>query len=159
MSKREFSITTELLKDEQKLKAAIRKWVKVPEDEADVFQETFATVIEQDKHKKIDNPLAYAVTVARHFAWKLSAKKSEPYDETLDTRESECIEQRYSQHQQISTIQTVLKNMPPMRQQVFIRRRLYNQSREHIAKELGLSEDAVKKHINRALAQLAMHAQ
>ena len=159
MSRREFSITTELLKDELKLKAAIRKWVRQPEDEADVFQETFATVIEQDKHKKIDNPLAYAVTVARHFAWKLAAKKSEPYDETLDTREYECIEQRYSRHQQIIAIQTVLQNMPPMRQQVFIRRRLYSQSREHIAKELDLTEDAVKKHINRALAQLAIHTE
>ena len=38
---------------------------------------------------------------------------------------------------------------------VFRRRRLEGQSREEIAQALGLQPEAVKKHISRAMAQLA----
>ncbi len=157
MNKSEFSITSELLKEEPKLKAAIRKWVQGQEDQADVYQETLVAVIERNRQNHIQNPLAYAVTVARHLAWKLTSKKLEAYDEAQDTRKTESTEHSFLQTEQIESIQTVLNNMPPMRQQVFIRRRLQNQSREQIARELDLSEEAVKKHINRALAQIAMH--
>ncbi|MCU4676676.1 sigma-70 family RNA polymerase sigma factor [Catenovulum sp. 2E275] len=161
MNKSEFSITSALLKEEPKLKAMIRRWVKTHDDQADVYQETLTTVIERNQSEPIQNPLAYAVTVARHFAWKLSgnnnANNHDSYDETLDPRQTQSAEVNYLQQEKIKTIQAVLNNMPPMRQQVFIRRRLQNQSREQIAKELELSEEAVKKHINRALAQIAMH--
>lgn len=153
----DYSITSELLKEESKLKGVIRKWVAEQHDQADVYQETLTTVIEQHQQSPIKNPIAYAITVARHFAWKLGNRSFEVYDESSDLRESHSAEDSLLQNEQIEKIQQVLNAMPPMRQQVFIRRRLHNQSREQIAQDLDLTEEAVKKHISRALAQIAMH--
>lgn len=44
--------------------------------------------------------------------------------------------------------------MSPLRRDVFIRRRLHGESRQLIAKNLGVSEEAVKKHISRAMDML-----
>lgn len=57
--------------------------------------------------------------------------------------------------QRLALFSATLEAMPPLRREVFRRRRLEGQSREEIAEALGLQPEAVKKHISRAMAQLA----
>lgn len=147
-----------LLDEAPKLRAAIRALVKQQDDRADVFQETIATVIERAKQENLCNPLAYAITVAKHFAYKMHSKLTSSLDDELEIADEKADpEQHYLRGENIDRLQQALALLPSLRREVFIRRRLHQQSREQIAKELDISEEAVKKHITRALAQLALY--
>lgn len=147
-----------LLDEAPKLRAAIRALVKRQDDRADIFQETVATVIERGKQETLCNPLAYAITVARHFAYKMHSKLMSSLDDEPEIADEQADpEQHYLSDENISRLQEALALLPSLRREVFIRRRLHQQSREQIAKELDISEEAVKKHISRALAQLALY--
>ena len=64
------------------------------------------------------------------------------------------LEQQLEYRQRLALYQQVLANMPELRQKVFIRSKFHGQSRQEIANSLSLSEEAVKKHISRALDDL-----
>lgn len=147
-----------LLDEAPKLKAAIRALVKQQDERADVFQETVAAVIERGQQETICNPLAYAITVARHFAYKMHYKITSSLDDQPEIADEKADpEKDYLSGENVARLQQALAMLPSLRREVFIRRRLHQQSREHIARELGISEEAVKKHITRALAQLALY--
>lgn len=140
-----------------RLKSVVGRLVRNQDDQADVLQQTMVTLLDRSRSGTILNPFAYAVTVARHFAYRLSrnrlmsnAEMDEPVDEQANPEE-DCLQQ-----QELASMRKALAQLPPLRREVFIRRRVKQQSRSQIALEMGLTEDAVKKHINRALAQLAL---
>ena len=100
--------------------------------------------------------LAYALTVAKHLVFRHSQpqlQSLQPEDDLVDPNTD--LEQQLLAQEQQRLLQQALASLPPLRRDVLIRRRLKQQSREQIARELGISEEAVKKHISRALAQLA----
>lgn len=58
--------------------------------------------------------------------------------------------------QLIGLVFEILKAMPPLRRDVFIRRRVHGQSAGEVAAALGLSPSAVSNHVARALYDLDM---
>lgn len=143
-----------------KLKSVVCRLVRDQDDQADILQQTMVTVLDRSRSGTILNPLAYAVTVARHFAYRLCRKRlvsDEGLAELVDEQANP--EQHCLQQQELASMRKALAQLPPLRREVFIRRRVKQQSRTQIAQELGLTEEAVKKHINRALAQLAQQLQ
>ncbi|MET0310136.1 MAG: RNA polymerase sigma factor [Sphingomonas sp.] len=58
--------------------------------------------------------------------------------------------------QLIGLVVEILKAMPPLRRDVFIRRRVHGQSAGDVAAALGLSPSAVSNHVARALYDLDM---
>lgn len=56
--------------------------------------------------------------------------------------------------QELNCINNALANMPKLRREVLMRRRLEGQACSTIARELNLSLAAVEKHITRGLADL-----
>lgn len=58
----DYSITSELLKEESKLKGVIRKWVAEQHDQADVYQETLTTVIGQHQQPPIKRSCQFSCT-------------------------------------------------------------------------------------------------
>lgn len=62
--------------------------------------------------------------------------------------------EQIEQRQLIQLVAEVLKRMPPLRRDVFIRRRVHGQAAGEVAEELGLSASAVSNHVARALFDL-----
>ncbi|MEP1385620.1 MAG: RNA polymerase sigma factor [Paraglaciecola sp.] len=128
----------------------------------DVVQETMLRTFRSREIDNLQNPLAYMVTVSKtvlfdHWKSKLKAEA----DFQLDTLEDKSagIEEAYLQQEKIHILRNVLANMPELRRKVFEMRRIDGKSREVIAKELGISVEAVKKHINRAMVELTSCAE
>jgi RNA polymerase sigma-70 factor (ECF subfamily) len=54
----------------------------------------------------------------------------------------------------VDLLSQALSAMPPLRRQVFVLLRMEGKSRSEIATLLQISEDAVSKHVSRALADI-----
>jgi len=141
------------------LKRYIQRIAPNSSDAADIYQESILRVIEQARTQPLRNPLAYAVRIARNLL--LNTFKTQPLSlEALDDLHSPitcpkpCPEERTSQAQRAQLLHGFLATMPAQRREVLIRRRLQGESREQIAHAMSLSEEAVKKHMTRALADL-----
>ncbi len=121
-------------------------------DAADIFQESVTRVLEQAKQRPILNPLAYAFTVARHMLMRLKPTQAEEPDQLLC--QSANPEEMASMQQTVDLLSQALSVMPSLRRQVFVLMRMEGKSRSEIAALLQISEDAVSKHISRALADI-----
>ncbi|MDF3124767.1 RNA polymerase sigma factor [Rheinheimera sp. 1928-s] len=143
------------------LQSYLRSRVHRPQDRADLYQQTIMALLSHTSPDKLRNPLAYAITVARHLVFhhsKSNHTKTELADEYNELEctdptsdpEAQCVLQQQVQH-----MEQVLLLLPPLRREVFIRCRLHHQPRAEIALELNMTEAALKKHISRAVAQLA----
>jgi RNA polymerase sigma-70 factor (ECF subfamily) len=121
-------------------------------DAADIYQESIARVLEQAKRKPILNPLAYAFTVARHLLMRLTPTQADDPEELLCQNGNP--EEMVSLHQTVDLLNQALAAMPTLRRQVFVLFRMEGKSRREIAALLQISEDAVAKHVSRALADI-----
>lgn len=121
-------------------------------DAADIFQEAITRVLEQARQRPILNPLAYAFTVARHLLMRLKALPDEQPDELAC--QSANPEEMASLQQTVELFAQALAKMPELRRQVFVLYRVEGKSRSCIAALLQISEDAVSKHVSRALADI-----
>ncbi|WP_215396150.1 RNA polymerase sigma factor [Rheinheimera oceanensis] len=121
-------------------------------DAADIFQESIARVLEQARQKPVLNPLAYAFTVARHMLMRLKPLPAEQPDELAC--QSANPEEMASMQQTVALFSQALAAMPALRRQVFVLYRMEGKSRSCIATLLQISEEAVSKHVSRALADI-----
>ena len=64
------------------------------------------------------------------------------------------IQERLEQRQLIKIVVGVAEAMPPLRREVFFRRRVQGQSAKEVAEALGISPGAVDAHIARAVLDL-----
>lgn len=134
----------------------LNRHAKSADEAADIYQESIVRVLEQSRRHRIDNPLAYAIRVARNL---LSARHTEEESDDIDG--IAC--SRYAPEEHVEHAQTcaqlseVLESMPPLRKKVFILRRMEGETRQHIAKHLNISVEAVSKHLSRAMADVQRH--
>lgn len=140
-----------------RLTAYVRKRLRDPEQADDIVQETFVRVVEQERKQRIEQPLAYAFRVADSILFA-GARNGGGQTEPLDT-EIACNlplpEEVLDYRRRLARFETVLAGLPPLRRDVFVKRHLDGKSRAEIAEELGLSLEAVKKHLVRAMIDLA----
>jgi RNA polymerase sigma-70 factor (ECF subfamily) len=64
------------------------------------------------------------------------------------------VDQQIERKQLIELVAGILKGMPRLRREVFIRRRVHGQSAGDVARALGLSPSAVSNHVTRAIFDL-----
>ncbi len=136
----------------------LSKKVKASQEVDDLVQETIARTIKSVGDRPIGNPAAYAITAAKSVLFDYWKKSNQ--DQNVELNEEiesakHCLESNQINLQKLEIIKKLVNDMPALRREVFIRRRLEGQTREEIATEMNLSVDSVKKHINRALADLA----
>lgn len=140
-----------------RLAAYVRRRLRDPDQTEDVVQETVMRVIEQDRKRVIEQPLAYAFRVADSIIHADARKGAhldlgDHADLTCDLPlADEVLEYR----QRMDRFQTALGGLTPLRRAVFVRRHLDGKSRQDIADELNLSLEAVKKHLVRAMVDLS----
>ncbi|ALC10569.1 RNA polymerase sigma factor [Sphingopyxis sp. 113P3] len=67
-----------------------------------------------------------------------------------------CIHKQLEERELVRIVLGVLKGMPPLRREVFVRRRGHGESARDVAEALGLSPGAVDAHVARAMVDLNM---
>lgn len=138
------------------LRSFFRRAVGEQADADDLFQKLLMKALKIECTAHIDNPLAYGYRMAHHLVvdhhreQKKSPESLEHEPESNDL----SLESLLEHEQRLQVYQQVLAQMPALRRDVFIRRRLHGESRQQISQSLGLSEEAVKKHISRAMDML-----
>lgn len=123
----------------------------------DVMQETLLRVIEQSRKSEISHPLAYAYRVADSVIFAQARKgRLETGIGDADFESELPLADEVLEHKQREAIfHKALTELSQIRRSVFIKRYLENKSRQVIAEETGLSLESVKKHLVRAMADLA----
>lgn len=145
-----------LLAGQQQLRRFIGRSVRNGADADDIYQETLMRMLERSRQGAIAQPVPYAMQVARNLIIDRAAPPVLPIETVAEVLPcpAPLADQRLDEQERLRLFREVLAAMPPLRREVFVRRRLHGQSRERIARDLGLEVNAVKKHISRALAQL-----
>jgi len=121
------------------------------------MQETLLRVIEQSRKNQITQPLAYAYRVADSviFAQARKARKETGIGDADFESELPLADEVLEYKQRAAIFRKALAKLPPMRRAVFIERYLEQKSRQTIAEEFGISLESVKKHLLRAMADMA----
>ncbi len=139
-----------------RLTAYVRKRLRDPEQADDIVQETFVRVVEQERKQRIEQPLAYAFRVADSiiFAGSRKGAQTEPLDAELACA-LPLPEEVLDYRQRLARFEAKLADLPTLRRTVFVKRHLDGKTRAEIAEEMGLSLEAVKKHLVRAMIDLS----
>lgn len=141
------------------LRVYIRRFVHQESDVDDIYQDTYIKLMEVQQVSNIENIHGYARKVAKNLIIdkaKQAFSKCEEIVEEPVCNKSELGE-IMDQQERIHIYQGIIQSMPAIRRQVFFSYRLKGDSKEEIAQRMGLSSEAVNKHITRALSMLKEH--
>ncbi|MEE3623229.1 sigma-70 family RNA polymerase sigma factor [Nitrospirillum sp. BR 11752] len=148
-------IVADLLAGNRRLLAFIRNRIRNPAEADDIYQETMLRMLERVREGDVRQPVPYALRVAHSVILdRVDSPVQEPLADDLPCA-SPAPDQVVSGRQRLAALTAALRALPPQRREVVVRRRLKGQSRQEIARAMGISEETVKKHLTRALAQLA----
>lgn len=124
----------------------------------DILQEVMLRVLEQSRKQDIANPLAYAYRVADSVIYAKAERTerdaSEPLNDDL-VCDYPLADEILQHREKVRIFENALRKLTPLQREIFIRRHFDHKSRQEIADLLGLSVEAVKKHLVRAMAELA----
>lgn len=143
--------------DRRKLLAYIARRDRNPASSEDILQETLLRLLEQSRKKIIQDPMAYAYRIADTVIYaraRLKKRETELGDMDFEA-DVPAGEEVLEYKQRAARFRDALLAMSPTRRAVFVKRHLEGKSRGEIAAETGLSLEAVKKHLLRAMAELA----
>ncbi|OYQ34599.1 RNA polymerase subunit sigma-70 [Niveispirillum lacus] len=123
----------------------------------DLVQETLTRLIAYMQSNKVADSLAFSLRIATNLISDHYRMRGTGHAEVLEP-EMAChrpsAEQTVMARQRADALARALERMPPLRREVFIRRRLHGQSYREIAQALNLNVAAVEKHVVRALEWL-----
>jgi len=141
----------------RRLLAYISRRNRNPANSEDILQETLLRLVEQSEKREIDDPMAYAYRVADSIIFAL-ARKRRLEIELGDADFASNVpagDDVLEYKQRTAMFRDALLALPRVRREVFVKRHLEGKSRQHIADELGLTVEGVKKHLVRAMAELS----
>ncbi|MER2492731.1 RNA polymerase sigma factor [Catenovulum sediminis] len=140
----------------KQLKGYIRRFVQQESDVDDIYQDTCLKMMELNQKDHIHNSQSYAKRVAKSLIIDQSRSAFKQHEAMLE--EPECkksdLDTLIDYQQRLVIYQKILKDTPSTRRDVFVRYRIKGQSKEQICQEMGLSLEAVNKHITRMLTHL-----
>jgi RNA polymerase sigma factor (sigma-70 family) len=138
-----------------------------PSDVPDLAQEVFMRLLRAPHHEDIRSPEAYLFTVANHVIQQHHQKQvtvSAPLEwiealagTALDSSEDPAA--KVYLHQRLDLLERSLDELPPRVAMAFIMHRLQGAPIERIARELGIAQITVKKHLARALVHCRIQEQ
>lgn len=147
----------EQLPKREALYGFILRRVRDPFVADDLVQETLTRMIAYMQSNKVADSLAFSLRIAANLISDHYRRRGIDQTEALEP-EIAChrpsAEQSAMARQRADAFARALGRMPPLRREVFIRRRLKGQSHREIAQALDLSVAAVEKHVVRALEWL-----
>ncbi len=146
--------------------AAVRQWlVRGPSgwgmDVDDVIQESYAILAALDRVDHIISPRNYFFEVAKSVVLR-SLRRSRVvmieaanHAEILDIPElTPDAERVLSDRQELRQVAAFIDRLPDRCREVFVMRKLQGLSQKDVARELGIAESTVEKHMMKALTSL-----
>jgi RNA polymerase sigma factor (sigma-70 family) len=124
----------------------------------DIVQETYVRMYDYRRTRPVTDAAAFCFAVARnlvrdHFRGLHAQPSSSELADSIacpQPRAEELLDYR----QRVEILVRALKVMPPLRREIFLRRRLDGVPGAVVAVDLGMTAAAVDKHCTRALADL-----
>ncbi|MEM8987961.1 MAG: sigma-70 family RNA polymerase sigma factor [Pseudomonadota bacterium] len=142
----------------QTLLKRVRCRVPTAELAEDITQEAMLRVWRASKTGEIKSAIALGRTIADNLVidfYRRRAFASEVEVEDTLVAFHPSPEQAAISSERVRQFRDCLQDMPPLRRDVFLRRRFHGQACAQIAQDLGLTPRAVEAHISRALRDLA----
>lgn len=124
----------------------------------DVVQDSFVRLTRY-RDTTIDNMGGMLRVIARHLIHDQSRKRSRLAEEPLPddapfTSDEPSAEDAMLQRERVAQVSRIVEAMPGLRREVFLRRRLHDESARQVAEALGISPAAVDQHVARALLSI-----
>jgi RNA polymerase sigma factor (sigma-70 family) len=165
LGKRDERYLLQALEHEGMLRACLYRFVRNRADVDDLLQETYARLLiagAAPDQPEIRSIRAFALTVARNVALDWMRHRSIiPIDalaelEMMDVLdEGEQVEEIVNTHQELGRLSDAIAALPDRCRQVFTLRKVYGFSQQEIAKQLGITENTVEVHLQRAAHKCA----
>lgn len=150
-------IASELERQRRKLLSYIFRRDRDLGRSEDIVQEVMLRVLEQSQKQEIGNPLAYAYRVADSVIYAKAGHAdfaSEPLNDDF-VCDRPLADEVIQHRERVEIFQSALLKLTPLQREIFVKRHVDGKSRQEIAEQLDMSLEAVKKHLVRAMAELA----
>lgn len=136
----------------------IQRIVGNKEESLDITQETYARVVQKASQTTIKNERALLYRVAKNVMIdkfrKNKQSKEVLFDEELHINHSENSELKAIQEDQQKHLELEIDNLPKKRRQAFVLHIIEGYSRKEAASMMGISLNAIEKHISRASQEI-----
>lgn len=133
---------------------------KIPnkDNAQEVVQESYVRAISAKDHENIKNPRAFLYRIAKNIIidrMRKHAKFQEvPYEEEDHASSANAPEVVLCEQDRQMVLMQALRALPKMRKEVFVLHVLEGYTREEVAQMMGISLNAVEKHLSRASSDL-----
>lgn len=146
------------LNHQSELQFHLTRIVNCPDIAADLAQESFIIFFREAQKQTIDHPRGFLFRVAKNLAYDhiKHRKVTENYVQTNDQallppNEFPSTEKLVSIDERLAAITQILDELPLRTREIFVLNRVYGMTYAETAKELGISDSAVEKHMAKAL--------
>lgn len=146
------------LNHQSELKFHLTRIVDCPEIAADLAQESFIIFFREAQKQAIDHPRGFLFRVAKNLAYDhiKHRKVTENYQQTKEqtlppSSEFPSAEKLVSVDEKLAAVTRILDELPLRTREIFVLNRVYGMTYAETAKELGISDSAVEKHMAKAL--------
>lgn len=128
-----------------------------PKEIEDIVQETYVRACQAEKVRKIRVPRAFLYKTARNLAFDYIKKAetrlnlSDSSDSVVHQRDEQLgVDETFNQacsDEEFSQFCDAVRHLPIECRKTFVLKKVYGYSQKEIARELGLSESTVEKHV------------
>ena len=154
------------LKHAKTLQGLLTRKVRDPQLAADLVQESFLRLAEQQSRERIDNTPAYLYRTAHnlmidHVRQQQRRKTDSVPHEALEgiVEGRPGLEENAAAEQHMRRLRAALAELPPRTREVFRLNRLEGMTHAEVARHLDISDSSVQKHLSRALAYVMQSLQ
>lgn len=150
-------VKSEMLEYYKEILNYVSKLVGDKESAKDIAQETFARIIELDSDKEINRSFIYKT--AKNIVIDQSRKNKlifqlEFVEDIFSIPQDEEPENIVIETNSYDNLMKIVDTLPKRSKEAFIFHAIDGYSRKEIAQIMGISQNAVEKHINRAIKKL-----
>jgi RNA polymerase sigma factor (sigma-70 family) len=136
-------------------------------DVEDVVQETYVRMLLVDEPSKIENPKSYLFKIARNLALdsvkSAASRLTESWDDSMDgdavgpSHDYDETFERAASSEEFGHFCEAVRQLPKQARRVFVLKKVYGYSQREIARELGIAESTVEKHISLAVRRCSIY--
>lgn len=151
------------LNHQSELQFHLTRIVDCPDIAADLVQESFIIFFREVQKQAIDHPRGFLFRIAKNLAYDhiKHRKVTENYQQTKEQTlpppsEFPSAEALVSVDERLAAITRILDELPMRTREIFVLNRVYGMTYAETAKELGISDSAVEKHMAKALLHCRM---